>query len=337
MANWYVIDNGGKKMLVKQHSSDTSAELVCKTQDNELLSIKRTQILATLPSKPAYGRVFGVLIEPLLKVVEHPYFGEVRLYRNNKGDLIKLKKAMDNVASRLSRVKINLGKEMDLSAEFRNNAGKKAGMFSYRGGKEGSSGTLLVSLPEGSSQGAFDYVVAHESGHGVWFGMLSQEQKARWVALFARQAKLQNLDPVVIQEARKHFMSNLKSHQFETVADYRSMVDDKDDYYEAFDLALGNVLSTYRLKEQHLNSVLHTLGGSMFQACWPKSCQTSEFEIPVTEYGTKNPDELFAEAFTFWLFGNKLNERVDTLMTKTIGATKLSAVKVEQLPEGLMA
>ena len=337
MANWYIIDNDGKKQLVKQHSAETAAELVCKTQDNELLSIRRTQILATLPSKPAYGRVFGVLVEPLLKIVEHYYFGEVRLYRNNKADLVKLKKAMDTVAKRLTNVKINLGKEMAMSAEFRHNVGKKAGMFAYRGGRDSSSGVVTVSLPEGSSQGAFDYVIAHESGHGVWFSRLTQEQRARWVALFARQAKLQNLDTAVIQEARKHFLSNLKSRQFETIADYRDMLADNEDYTEAFELALSNVLSTYRLKEQHLNSVLHSLSGSMFQACWPKSCQTSEFEIPVTEYGTKNPDELFAEAFTFWLFGNKLSERVDTLMAKTLGVAKPSAVKVEKLPEGFTA
>lgn len=337
MAKWHVIEHGNKKLLVKQHSSETDAELVVKTQDNELLSIRRTQILASMPSKPAYGRVFGVLVEPLLKVVEHPYFGEVRLYRNNKDDLAKLKRGMGTIAARLAKVKINLPEHMQLSSELRHNTGKKYGMFRGKLSNGEFSGLVTVCTPEGASQGIVDYVLAHECGHGVWWAILSWEQRARWISLFATQAKLQPIEPAKIQEVRKHFLGSLKRRQFEDIDGYRSMLEPDSVESEVFELALGNVLATYRLKPEYLDRIMASRGFAMFQACWPKSHQDSDFEIPVTEYGTKNPDEFFAEAFTYWLFGYKMNERVEKLMTACIGVPKPSASKLESLPEGVSA
>jgi hypothetical protein len=64
---------------------------------------------------------------------------------------------------------------------------------------------------------------------------------------------------------------------------------------------------------------------------WPeKDVDKNELNPIVSEYACKNPEELFAEAFSFSLVGKKLPKSVGKLLDKTLSYAKDRIKKIEE-------
>ena len=58
---------------------------------------------------------------------------------------------------------------------------------------------------------------------------------------------------------------------------------------------------------------------------WPKTAiELPQHNILVSDYGTKSPDELFSEAFSFWFIGKQIPKTIENAVLKTIEACKFN-------------
>lgn len=271
-----------------------------------------SQIVAVLGHEPAHGTAYGCKVEPYRSTLVHPEWGNVHLFvKKTKADLKALRTGFDRVAAKLKRHGIfGFVAQGALETEVRPPSGKYSGMykFSNKGG-EPQDRMLLKPTPES----AFDRVIAHEAGHGVWFRLLNAKLQARWVNLYHSYMKLKQFEPHAIRKLRDQYIEDSLP-----VAEFRSGLDE--DASAMFDLLIGSVSSTTRLANKHLDLLAANGDLGVIHDSWPLHLEDSDHEIVVSEYASTSPEEFFAEAFCNWLLGVKLPKRVTKAIEKTVSA-----------------
>lgn len=325
----YVIGDDGKKKWLLQVSSVADGRVFGtldkdRAYNPQSAEFTNKQIIATLGHNPPQGSVFGIHIEPFRRTLEHPDWGDVHWFVNmKKDDKLVLREALTRVAKLLKkRGLFHFVAEGNLNTEIYAPKGKWTGMYicAHRG--DVAADKMQLRPKAGIAN---DYTVAHESGHGVWFRLLDEKWRARWVRFYNKFCKEVEHDQELIGQLRDDFIKDEIP-----IKDFRSQLDP--DQTALFDLIIDAIKANHRLTTRHLDMLITNGYGEEFRDLWPESVEDTDFEIPVSDYGTTKPEELFAEAFAFWLLGRsipadpndeaskprKLPESVQKLMDKTI-------------------
>jgi hypothetical protein len=314
-AGAYVIGNDGKKNWLLQVSS-VNDNMVYGHLDNRRAyepqqgEFSMHQIVAVLGKNPAPGSAYGLVIEPFLRTLEHEFWGNVHLHaRLKKEERTSLKKALTDIGRKLTKHKLDgFLQAGNLEVEVRPPKGKYTGMYHYKI-KDGENMDRMILRPKTGIP--MDYVVAHESGHGVWYRLMTPQQQARWIKMYHSYTKMKDFEPHHIRKLRDSYIEDSVS-----LRDFRGQLEEAQ--ILLFDNLIGSLCGNTRLTARHLDLLAETGELATIKDVWPTHVEDSDFEIAITEYGTKNPEEFFAESFAYWLLGNNLPKRIASAMEKTI-------------------
>lgn len=311
----YVIGNDGKKNWLMQVTS-TNDGMVYGHLDLERAyspaqgEFTLKQIIGVLGPNPRPGNAYGINIEPFLRTLVHPDWGNVHIFcAMTKDEKAAIRNALDNVFVLLKRKRLTAWiKVAALETEIRPAKGPYTGMYHARV----KNGEVLDRMTLRPKMGVpLDYVVAHESAHGVWFRSMTPAQHSRWIRLYHSYTKMLEFSPHDIRKLRDDYVA-----ANEPIKDFRGQLEEAK--VLMFDNLVGTLTSTTRLTKKHLDTLAANNALDTITEVWPTHIDDSDFEIAVTEYGTKNPEEFFAESFAYWITGNKLPPRITAAMEKTM-------------------
>lgn len=273
-------------------------------------SFREDQIVALLGAQPPAGSAYGCVIEPFQRTLHHEAWGDVHLFdRVSKQDKEILKRSLDKIASRLRKHHLfGWVQAGALALELRPAKGRYTGMYYYRTRAEGPCDRMIL-RPQDYS--VCDYVIAHESGHGVWYRSLSDQSRARWVQLYHSYTSFKQIEARRIRAIRDEYL-RANAH----VADHRSGLDEE--HTRLFDTMVRSLCDATRLKVKHLDALADEGDLSSVKDAWPHEALMCDFDVAVSEYGTKNPEEFWAESFAFWLTGKILPPRIKKALERAL-------------------
>jgi hypothetical protein len=308
MKNHYLVINapdGEKKMLVQCTAVSDSGKLkvrVPEKEDVENFIIKQKEVVADLGKTPAPGSVYGLKIEPLIETKNSDFWGEIRIYRWLEDEHKTLIfNSLKRTRKEIQRRKLP-NPTVDL--EIRSQKGKMAGYYKHLRNAEKD---VLVLLALDDSDSVMDYIVSHEYAHGIWFRHMTPKARMRWVKHYHESLKVEELKEKQLQQlleavnAEGSFGPFLKSDSEDRLA---------------IKAILRNISQVHALSKQHLELAL-TVGEGLDQY-WPTSIEISEKDVLITEYAKKNPEELWAEAFSYHFVGKKIPKLTAELLDKTL-------------------
>lgn len=315
--NSYVIGNDGKSNFLMQVSSVGDDTVYGHLDKGRAYAPKQAEfsmrnIVAVLGLNPPPGNAYGCLIEPFRRTIQHDLWGNVHLHRKlSKEERINLKKALTDVGRLLEKKKLaGFIEAGNLETEIRPPKGRYTGMYHYVIKKGEDQDRMVLRPKEGVPM---DYVIAHESGHGVWYRLMNDALKAKWVKLYHSYTKMQEFAPHDIRKLRDNYIKDSVP-----VKEFRGQL--PEEQVLLFDNLISGLRSNTRLTVKHLDLLADNGALKTIEDMWPLHVEDSDFEIALTEYGTTNPEEFFAESFAYWLLGRVLPKRVGSYMENTVKA-----------------
>lgn len=265
------------------------------------------EILATLGRSPNPGSVYGVRVEPLRERIDHPFWGEIRLFVELEPSSRKsLITAMKDVKATLA--KRNLP-ELPINTELRQPRGKMRGYYKYTGSDKPDT---LALLADNDSMVDLDYVISHEYAHGIWYRHLLPKQRMSWIRLYHDAVSL----GVVKNSELQSILEDLVS-----VGDLRGYYRDCDEHTLTILRAiLRHVKQVHSIDRKHLDLAIAV--GDDISRYWPRTLELGEKNLVLTDYARKSPEELFSEAFSLSFIGKKLPKQIAELLDKHLRSLK---------------
>lgn len=249
-----------------------------------------------------YGTVYNCLVEPFLSSTDTDW-GPLHYYRKLEEDeKAKLKKALHRCWTKLKEAKLTGFAPITL--ELRHKKGSIAGSYSVP--KDDSLSDIMTIRPESFLREDLDYVVFHEAGHGIAFNLMPSQLQLRWIKLYTYYTKLSALDSKELSQIRK---------TLEQTGEFKQV--DKDH----LDACLATVKANYGIRRHDLEIMLEH--NESLEEIWPThSLDLTDSDVPISDYATKNVDEMWAEAFAFYMVGKPLPKRVKRLVEETLAACR---------------
>ena len=315
----YIVGDDSKKKWLMQVTSVNDGIVYGNLEANRAYNPQQgefriDQVIAILGPKPALGSTYGVAVEPFIRTLVHSEWGDVHFFVDLKPEMkTQLKGALDEVAKKLKAKRLfSFVKHGNMAMEIRQPKGKWDGMYAFKHEKTEPADRMML-RPKGVNQ--MNYVLAHESGHGVWYRLMTKKMHSRWIKLYKSYTKAQEFSAADIRRLRDDYIKD-SVH----VKDYRGQLEE--DHAILFDNLIGQLTSNSRLTVKHLDVLSETGDLEVIKDAWPMHAEDSDFDVAITEYGTTSVEELFAEAFAFWLLGNKIPQIILALMEKTVAHCK---------------
>ena len=277
-----------------------------------MLKMSSEDVIANLSKDPINGNAYSVKVEPLQKIVVRKPFGHIYFFRKlNEVDETRLYKALDKAGDRLR--KLDLIEHFPIDIEIRPSKGKFSGMYYYKGGKEDTLDVMVLKPIDFSN---LSYVVEHELAHHIFFRYVSNKMKAKWIDLYHKNVKLSLFDTKSINKMYIKFVdSGLEIRDFESDLDESEQT--------LFSSIIDYIVSTHRIDTDDINTFVKVGYRKTLKRLSPvHELQDSNVEPLVSEYGTKNVDELFAEAISFYYTNQKLPKSVKSLVKKTLNSIR---------------
>ncbi len=159
-----------------------------------------------------------------------------------------------------------------------------------------------------------DGLIFHEMAHGVYYQLMDDQLKARWVKAFYKNVSLIKDTEAKIKKMRKELIEH------ETVRAYKSELDE--DEKEIFDAVLEYIDRNFDLKTKHINLLI--ADNDDLTEIWPDEIIALPHKsVLVTDYALTDPEELMAESFRIYFDpAAKLPKSIQKLMDKTIEMCK---------------
>lgn len=315
------------KDLVIVQVTDKRKALVTVTQDNDgdfvgfehddgvrnketrsVLEFNADDVIANLGRKPQVGSTaYGKRIEPFVSSEKMPMLGTVAFFRSlEEGEIAAIRKGLARVLAKLQDLKlINM---LNLEVNIYPKRGSKyAGSYTYKGG---DAVDVLALFPKDFSD--LNYLLWHEFGHYIWFRYLSEKLKARWVNAFRKSIDVSRQGDAQL----KRMLKDLQKSDEPTCKDFRKQLDPES--AELFDEVLGFISSYHNLSAKHID----ILRGNDFDISeyWPELVNLQNLTPIISEYATKNPEELFAETIGFIFTKKEVPASLTKLWNKTYDA-----------------
>lgn len=268
---------------------------------------KESDVICNLGKVPRAGSVYGLKVEPLLRSVKSSFWGEVRFYQKLSSKFeLNLKDSMNAAKAELKKLKMP---KLDIDVEIRNPHGRYAGYYKYLPRAE--KDVLCLKPTEHTTKQDYKYLWLHEYSHGIWFRHVPN--KILWIKLYHHY-----MDLFAIKE--KELKSILEDIKY--LGSIREFQNDCDEHTKrVLKSILKHISTVHSLTPKHLEMLLNTK--ESVKEYWPSFIELSEKKLGVTEYGKKNVEEFFAEAFSHRFSGKKIPKDIDELLQKTMKLVQL--------------
>lgn len=322
MSKYLIAKIGGKNWLVQE--SGRKGDTVFGTLDAnrayepQQVDFPVSQIIAELGTNPPAGTVYGCKIEPYTGTRTHPIWGKVHIFGYAKTDpqVNELGKALNRIGEALRKEKLgSFIVDSNLELEMRQPRGQYGGMYKHRMTK-GVYSDRIILMHKGDAD--VNHILAHESGHGIWYMNLTPQWHAKWVRLYSLFASYTDSSDQALESLKERYFS-----EGVLISDFMNLLTEEEQVL--FQAAIRNVAAYSRLSLQEIDLLADAQQLEVVANGWPHSLKSADFEIAITEYGAKSPKEFFAEAFAFWLNKKMLPKRVQKLVEAT-----LSFVRTQQ-------
>lgn len=292
-------------------------------REEDEITVYRRDVLVRLGPDPKPGKVYGVDVANIYRrSFTHDVWGPIHFFvKPDKEHMKMLKAGLDITAKRLDKLGLTdyMGK---FQTEIRAKKGKYAGMYTHS--KDGKSITWYA--PEcAAKQEDMNGVIYHEYGHVLRMnGLTRVTPRARWQRLFQR-----SIAPIIVP---KKFLDGLLDVMLEEAnnASEASLPKIIKEYVADDDGRIAGVKALQRWMRQihHVSArdieVLWSANDSdTLRSLWPTtSIDTSRLDPILTDYATKNVEELFAESFMFYALGKKIPANIEKLLQKSLSEIK---------------
>lgn len=280
--------------------------------NTEEVSIERSSIICVLGSKPHSGTVFGVDTTNIFRCSKPlPDLYNSSLHYFCAPDK-QVRKGIDTafriVGKALVKQRVQALLDSTIFYRIKILSGKANGMYSHN--KDYNTLDIdpfkctITDLPE---------VIAHELGHHA-FTYLEPEQQAKWMQLYIRHIKPQVYSAEQCEQIKSLVSSFANLNQAKT--------DVPEDDMQLFNRCLLFVRQRCHMSHKQLNRLFEVDSQSVLDQ-WPTQITVDDYEQLISQYATKNYNELFAESFAYYILHKDLPKVVNKLMTATIGQLRI--------------
>lgn len=332
-ANQYVIakskDASQKPYLARIQSvkEDGTIEALLEKDihyKQQSVTLSKKDIKVNLGINPMPGRAYGLDLDNLFKkTIEHDFWGNIHFFITPEKDVMKmLRRSLDKTAERITKLKLEPFVKL-IETEIRAPKGKYAGMYLHS--KDEAKPHRIWYAPDKAENKAeaMDYVIFHEFGHAVRFnGVTRNKLRNKWLRLYQKTIAPIKIEKEVLRGMIKEmatFDENEESfrHVFKTV--------NEDQNPRTGKAILQWLKQTHRIGVHDLEVMWRASATKDLENYWPDHLiDTHDLKPAVSDYATKNVEELFAESFAAYCQKKKLPASIEELLE-----TSLSTAKVE--------
>lgn len=275
--------------------------------DEMQVSFKPADVLANLGKKPNVGSVYGLKIEPFIRKLQIPFFGEVRVYRENftKENVDVLKSCAEAVEKLFKKNRLTKWLDNLSHVELRSKKGKYAGSFTCRRSKDDPKvdSISLNNIPF-DDRTYLEYVLIHECTHGVWFRQVPDHLKAKWSKLYTKRIERKSYD----QSDLRDLLQSIKGYDGSINNFSKEMADDAQRHL--LKEIYSYIKRVHKLDRGDVDTLVENDRDAL-ESIWPEHQDISNQTNDVgSEYALTNVREFFAETMTFHLLGRKLPKDV---------------------------
>lgn len=298
-----------------------------KGLNTEKVTVKVNNVVTSLGPNPPAGKVYGLdLTNRFRKNLEHPFWGNILVYTSLESSEIKLiKNSLDRTAKKIEKMGLEPFTDF-IDTHIVAKQGKWAGMYNHSRDQE-KTRSYIQYAPECAALNAdmMDYIVYHEFGHCVRYnGILGKKVRLKWLLEYNR-----SIQPFEISLTQlKRVLKYLESYVDEEVSlahVFRDFISEDEDNKPVVRGIMRWFQEVHHLAPKELGIIWDGKDFKTFSELWPtKAIDSSSLAPVLTEYATKNVEELFAECFAFYSQGKKMPERLRSLTENSISYAKAS-------------
>ena len=270
--------------------------------------ISRKEILCSVGTKPTSGHVYGVDLSNIYRTsVPLDKFGILHYYCAPEKSVRKaIKSAFAIAAKQLEKQKLYTVFDKQVNYSIRSM--RNAGMF-YDGDEEKGIPYRIELDPTRTVLEDLPHCILHEIGH-FYFNQLDDDWQFKWVNLYANYVKVERFTSKDMKALRDNFV-----HSGLSFVEFRKELDEPEQSY--FKLVQRHLQKCFKINPKQLQG-LYEENPEVVLSKFPTSSLKVDYETLVSEYATKNYNELFAESFAFYLEGKSLPKVISKLIVNTI-------------------
>jgi hypothetical protein len=282
-----------------------------ETDEPEHIKFAPEDVLANLGPKPYVGKVHGVHVEPMRRQAQKPY-GLLCFYKKlEKKDVKNIKSAFNWMWSTLEELDIRNVLPVT-RIEIREKKSRYAGMYAIKRTKGGDvTDRIELYCQDYQDRDYLQYVVAHETGHALWYKLIPEQLRSRWLELYESRisvSKFSEKQLTTLLNDVMEYEGGIQAYSREVADDdTRALIREIYSYFKR----------TYKLDRRDVELLMETSRklGSM----WPTAAALGRtVGIDLGEYAMTKPTEFFAECFAFHMVGKKLPKDCRKLMEETL-------------------
>lgn len=277
-----------------------------------------SNVICNLGQSPKPGKYGNIDARDIYrKTFTHEDWGHIHFFTRPSKPLRKaVKKALTKTAVRMSAMGFEhvFAKVVN---EIRTPRGKYAGSY-HHGGKKKASRLKLFLKEEHANE--MNYVLYHECGHLIRFHYLKNPRvRAEWLRLF----NISVPKKAVKQRDFEEMFKALEKAQPETLKSFASDYKEDEDALCVLKTATRYMKQVHRVSVREVNVLLEAGKFDQLGDLWPdRTIDVNDLDPLVSEYACKDVEELFAEAFAFYMVKKKLPKSVKILLEKSLAYAK---------------
>lgn len=320
----YLLCKEDKNEFLARAMEDSTGDVAAYLEKNchmpnqrTTLTVPAKQIVLNLGANPNPGKIYGLDVVNLYAGrKDHEDFGIINFFYRPKKDVTKdLWAALTKTAKILRKWGLEFLLDDLVWEVLRHHKEKYAGMY-YPARNEKTPARIQI-RPEIMPATEYVYVLLHELGHHLDIGFLnSKKLKAHWLKVYSTSIKVETIK----KETAVKLLTQLLEQE-DLPSDFKGQLDEEDTL--AFKWIIRTISSNNNLSIKDLDTLFEADMKDEIRKVWPQRTISHKELAPVlTEYATKNPKELFAEAFSLHLVGKKIPEGLVRLLEKSISHAK---------------
>lgn len=272
-------------------------------------------VLVDLGTDPKPGKVYGCDVSNLYRGKKiHEEFGTVHWFYKPEAETgSNLMKAFDKVTKTLRHNKLDfiVDPASCIWEALPYNGEKYAGLYMRSNAPDKKPHRFQI-RPEIMPTTDYPYVIHHELAHHLHKEYVtSKKLNATWIRLFNTSIKL-----VSIRKEKSVELLEALLAQEDLPSDFRSNLSEEDTLI--YKWILRTIGQHHSLSVKELDTLFSADYKDDIKEVWPmRTIQKKDLAPVVSEYATRNVNELLAEAVSHHLCGKSLPTRVTSLVEKT--------------------
>lgn len=269
--------------------------------DAERIEFRGKDVVVHLGDNPPVGSVYGTWVEPVVKRRIAKGWGDVYWHTQSKDVVVeRIHKALRVALKRLAERGLDSWKTGDFVTEIRNPKGNNLGLYHY---KSNAADRMVLRDVAGQGLREFTKVIAHEAGHGIWFRVLSPEERAEFITLYDEYVAVKTVSQSEVKDIVKSIkqLEGVRAHLKEAEPDEQA----------ATNIYLGWLNKVHKISPR---SVQDLVSAGKKLPVPDTHLHRSEVSTPITLYSKSSPDEMFCEALGSDVVGDLADKRIKKMI-----------------------